>query len=206
MLRYICHKPFVQLLQNYKISVNMIINMIYWPYSSFVAHKTSNRCVWCNRCGCDLDHGVGEGGGWWCSEFGRDESWTYWGTRDLRMGIESSSGAVIVYHVTPPTSRTHWSCVLPSHSPDGGTAAQTPPVNCLSASLCVKFAHKGILRWMIPANTRRWVDAGLMLGQRRRRWANLKSALAQRHVFFCTKRRPRDIYIDIFFFFHTIYS
>ena len=32
----------------------------------------------------------------------------------------------------------------------------------------------------IPANMRRWADAGLLLGQRRRRWANSKPALVQR--------------------------
>ena len=31
-----------------------------------------------------------------------------------------------------------------------------------------------------PANPRRWSNAGLMLGQRRRRWTNIKPALDQR--------------------------
>ena len=34
-----------------------------------------------------------------------------------------------------------------------------------------------------PANTRRWGNVGFMLGQRRRRWANIKPTLAQRLVF-----------------------
>ena len=40
-------------------------------------------------------------------------------------------------------------------------------------------------RWRshIPANTTRWNDDVLMLGQRRRRWANNKTSLFQRVVF-----------------------
>ena len=34
-----------------------------------------------------------------------------------------------------------------------------------------------------PGNTGRWVDAGLLLGQRRRWWANIKPALSQCFVF-----------------------
>ena len=34
-----------------------------------------------------------------------------------------------------------------------------------------------------PANTRRWTNVGLMLGQRRRRWANINPTLVQRLVF-----------------------
>ena len=35
----------------------------------------------------------------------------------------------------------------------------------------------------IPANTTRWPDAGLMLAQRRWRWANISPALGRRVVF-----------------------
>ena len=35
----------------------------------------------------------------------------------------------------------------------------------------------------ILGNTGRWINVGLMLGQRRRRWANIKTILAQRLVF-----------------------
>ena len=34
-----------------------------------------------------------------------------------------------------------------------------------------------------PANRRRWHNAGLLLGQRRRRWANGEPALDQRLMF-----------------------
>ena len=34
-----------------------------------------------------------------------------------------------------------------------------------------------------PENMRRWAYAGLLLGQRRRRWANNKPALVQRLMF-----------------------
>ena len=34
-----------------------------------------------------------------------------------------------------------------------------------------------------PANTRRWPSVGIMLGQRRRRWANFNSTLGKRLVF-----------------------
>ena len=36
---------------------------------------------------------------------------------------------------------------------------------------------------LTPANTRRWLNAGLMLGRRRRRLPNIKPALGQRLVF-----------------------
>ena len=42
--------------------------------------------------------------------------------------------------------------------------------------------HTNLL-WKGPANTRRWPNADLMLGQRRRRWTNIKSALGHRLVF-----------------------
>ena len=38
-------------------------------------------------------------------------------------------------------------------------------------------------RWPIPANMTRWNDDVLMLGQRRRRWANIKISLFQLVVF-----------------------
>ena len=40
-----------------------------------------------------------------------------------------------------------------------------------------------LARGRLPANTRRWNNDGLMLGQRRRRWPNIKSSLVQRLVF-----------------------
>ena len=39
----------------------------------------------------------------------------------------------------------------------------------------------GITTCISPENTRRW-NAGFMLGQRRRRWSNIKPPLAQRLV------------------------
>ena len=38
-------------------------------------------------------------------------------------------------------------------------------------------------RFAIPANTRRWPNVGLTLGQRRRRWADVSPTLGQRLVF-----------------------
>ena len=35
----------------------------------------------------------------------------------------------------------------------------------------------------VPANTRRWTNAGLLLGQRLRRWPNINPTLVQRLVF-----------------------
>ena len=40
-----------------------------------------------------------------------------------------------------------------------------------------------VLTISYPANTRGWADAGLMLGQRRRRWSNIQTALTQLFVF-----------------------
>ena len=43
-----------------------------------------------------------------------------------------------------------------------------------------------------PANTRRWPNVGLLLGQRRRRWPNSKPTLGQRLIF-AGKRCRNDI-------------
>ena len=43
----------------------------------------------------------------------------------------------------------------------------------------------------IPANTRRWPNADLMLGHRLRRWPSIKSALGQRIVF--AEKRYTDL-------------
>ena len=45
-----------------------------------------------------------------------------------------------------------------------------------------------------PTNTRRWPNVGLMLVQRRRRWANMKPTLGRRHVFAGYPAEP-----DVFF-------
>ena len=51
-------------------------------------------------------------------------------------------------------------------------------------ALVGNWANAGLMSPRIkPLNTRRWPNAGLMLGQRRRRWANINSALGQRLVF-----------------------
>ena len=50
----------------------------------------------------------------------------------------------------------------------------------IPAGLRITAAHT---RNTIPANTRRWPSVGLMLDQRRRRWANINPALGQRPVF-----------------------
>ena len=55
------------------------------------------------------------------------------------------------------------------------------------------------LDYHFPANTRRWLNVVLMLGQRRRQWANIKPTLRQRLVFAglwsprLTCRTSRDI-------------
>ena len=43
----------------------------------------------------------------------------------------------------------------------------------------------------IPANIKRWTNVGLQLGQRRRRWANSKPTLDQRHMFEGTPEKWR---------------
>ena len=52
--------------------------------------------------------------------------------------------------------------------------------NAFNADPCHPV-HSGTRR-DLPANTRRWSNAGLMLSQRRRRWPNIKPALDQRLV------------------------
>ena len=49
--------------------------------------------------------------------------------------------------------------------------------------LSYHYAFISQLKLFTPANTRRSANAGLMLGQRRRRWANNKRSLAPRLVF-----------------------
>ena len=44
--------------------------------------------------------------------------------------------------------------------------------------LTVKQCHQKVTV-CVPANTKRWTNADLMLGQRRRRWTNIKSALVR---------------------------
>ena len=43
--------------------------------------------------------------------------------------------------------------------------------------------HSEWFAYIIPANTRHWTNAGLMLAQRRRRWDNISPALVQCLVF-----------------------
>ena len=50
-------------------------------------------------------------------------------------------------------------------------------VNILSSAVRI---GDDLVAAVIPANTRRWTNAGLMLGQRRRRWANINPAMVQR--------------------------
>ena len=58
---------------------------------------------------------------------------------------------------------------------------QTEEGHWIAAGLNLRF-HQ--LEWQtIPAITRRLTSVGLKLGQRRRRWANIKPTLVQRFVF-----------------------
>ena len=59
---------------------------------------------------------------------------------------------------------------------------------CLGFFLWNKVSHSrpvnlAMVQSRIPTNTIRWPNAGLMLAQRRRRWANISPALGQRVVF-----------------------
>ena len=51
------------------------------------------------------------------------------------------------------------------------------------AGNCVSFKRLKVLCDNSPKNTRRWTNADLMVGQRRRRWAIIESTLFQRLVF-----------------------
>ena len=71
-------------------------------------------------------------------------------------------------------------------------ASNTPPPPPLYKSLCVSsFLPNQVSRhqiffvkcWLYPENTIHSANVGLMLGQRRRRWANIKPTLAQWIVF-----------------------
>ena len=56
---------------------------------------------------------------------------------------------------------------------------ETMLISCCSAMQ----SQPNTLAHHIPANTRHWTNVCLMLGQRRRRWANIKPTLVQRLVF-----------------------
>ena len=61
--------------------------------------------------------------------------------------------------------------------PHYGVTSAVTVMQCLLA----RFSYTFI--FYIPANMRRWASVGLLLGQRRRRWANSKPTLAQRLMF-----------------------
>ena len=48
-------------------------------------------------------------------------------------------------------------------------------LNCFIES----SVYVGTARQLLPADTPHWPEAGLMLGQRHRRWPNIKSALVE---------------------------
>ena len=77
----------------------------------------------------------------------------------------------------------HWATVGLSHmgelTRDSAGSFQSPRVWLLK---CPSWRQHQSLD-TFPASTRRWSNAGLMLGQRRRRWLNIKAPLVQRLVF-----------------------
>ena len=72
-------------------------------------------------------------------------------------------------------------------------------LGAVSLTVCYYwYLHRHfIMRY--PANTRRWTNAGLMLGQRRRRWTNIKPALVKGrdgyHTAMCQVTSPHTIII-----------
>ena len=68
--------------------------------------------------------------------------------------------------------------------------------SCKVSSDCCLILHCVMLTIAStnPANTTRWNTDVLMLGQRRRRWANIKTALFQRVVFAGKASRTSSIY------------
>ena len=48
-----------------------------------------------------------------------------------------------------------------------------------------------------PANARRWTNADLLLGQRRRRWTNIKSTVIQCLVFFRISQQAKQCWINV---------
>ena len=98
----------------------------------------------------------------------------------------------------PGTRRATWSCVQQTRGTD------IIPIWCWASVEDVDQNQIGIgpmLRrlWLllsqhsIPANTRRWVNAVLMLGRRRRRRANIKASLGQRFVLAGIEGRTQNI-------------
>ena len=57
---------------------------------------------------------------------------------------------------------------------------------------------------IIPANTVRWNNDVLMLGQRRRRWANIKTLLFQRVVFAGMVLDCARLYIYVSLYLHLL--
>ena len=62
-----------------------------------------------------------------------------------------------------------------------GRLSPLPAIHDISLGPCMTADSLRIN--IIPGNTCRWTNAGLILGQRRRRWANVDPALVQRLVF-----------------------
>ena len=53
---------------------------------------------------------------------------------------------------------------------------------CNKQTICIWYSNVKLVIY-IPANMGRWASVGLLLGQRRRRWANSKPTLGQRLLF-----------------------
>ena len=72
-----------------------------------------------------------------------------------------------------------------THQPNAGSIAgpSSPALTVNHLTLDRVFCWRGVSTVYNPANTTRWNNDVLMLGQRRRRWASVKTSLFQRVVF-----------------------
>ena len=86
-----------------------------------------------------------------------------------------------------PTLKQHWvkvSCLL-------CTRMRGTRDNTILWYRPIEIHHRASTNF--PADTRRWINAGLTLVQRRRRWINIKTTLIQRLV---SAGSPQTAYID----------
>ena len=103
------------------------------------------------------------------------------------------------YSLTCPTNTRRWptAALMLVHRLRRWPNIKTTMSWYIISALVKQGPYRGVYRisGCITENTRRWPNAGLILGQRRRRWLSIKSALGQCLVFVGYRSIPvtRDV-------------
>ena len=175
-----------------------------WTGGSKVYMDSNRSERWCARHYCDVRVCVEGGGVDYCIHFTRkNQRFSTW--RWLR--AMSTPRFENARNVLMTARHMSWACELAAEmllilislfstwliqaKVSDMTAQRNDPRFCMSA-ICgwnLQFQILIQLHWdtfspaHFPANTRHWANVGLMLGQRRRRWTNIKPILVQCLVF-----------------------